>query len=73
MTGPCDAYIPALGRKCDRLGVPARRACVHEHVRDVHVCREHLSIPGLAFCLPCRELGHDCPITIVELTPETQQ
>lgn len=45
--------------------VTLRAACVHEHVRERRYCAAHGQVQppdGVWFCLPCAELGHDCPI-----------
>ena len=43
--------------------VQVRQACVHEHVREAWVCREH--VPG-GLCLACFDLpgglSHECPL-----------
>lgn len=45
--------------------VTLRAGCVHEHVREKRFCARHGVISpadGVWLCLPCAELGHDCPI-----------
>jgi hypothetical protein len=59
---PCGR--PVIGR--------FRRICVHEHVRDGWLCRDHAENPR-RLCLTCRDLpdglSHLCPITIAAVTP----
>jgi hypothetical protein len=46
--------------------VTLRAACVHEHVREKRFCAGHGVInpaDGVWLCLPCAELGHDCPVS----------
>jgi hypothetical protein len=45
--------------------VTLRAACVHEHVREKRFCAVHGNTQppdGVWLCLPCAELGHDCPL-----------
>ena len=71
----CEATWTLLGIEAP-CGDPAvglfRRACVHEHVRDGWLCREHAERRD-GLCLTCHEMrgdmGHDCPIDLAEVTP----
>jgi hypothetical protein len=51
-----------------------RRTCVHEHVRDGWLCRDHADAPQHGFCRVCYELpgglSHDCPIGLADVTAE---
>jgi hypothetical protein len=52
--------------------VTLRAACVHEHVREKRYCAMHgQEVPANAvrFCLPCAELGHDCPVMLAAEVP----
>ncbi len=41
-------------------------ACVHEHVkRGMATCAAHAPEPGVADCLHCWQLGHECDMTAV--------
>jgi hypothetical protein len=78
----------AEGRTCEAIwtfagmnalcGVPAaglfRRACVHEHIRDGWLCRDHVENSQNGCCRTCDELAdglaHDCPISISDVTAE---
>jgi hypothetical protein len=45
--------------------VTLRAGCVHEHVREKRFCARHGQVAppdGVWLCLPCAELGHDCPL-----------
>jgi hypothetical protein len=45
--------------------VTLRAGCVHEHVREKRFCARHGQVQppdGVWLCLPCAELGHDCPL-----------
>ena len=45
--------------------VALRAGCVHEHVREKRFCAEHGQVEpadGVWLCLPCAEVGHDCPL-----------
>ncbi len=45
--------------------VTLRAGCVHEHVRERRYCARHGQVTppdGVWLCLPCAELGHDCPL-----------
>jgi hypothetical protein len=48
-----------------------RRICVHEHVRDGHLCADHVGSPA-GVCKTCAELpgdlAHECPITLAPVT-----
>lgn len=50
-----------------------RRACIHEHVRDGWLCRDHATSEG-GLCRTCWDLpdgeSHECPIALAELTPD---
>ena len=49
-----------------------RRICVHEHVREGRLCREHVDLAPVGRCLACflldGDLSHDCPINLAEVT-----
>lgn len=71
--GACGARDWETGDECGKPGVAIRRACVHEHVRDGHLCFMH-SMFGDGSCLACFEAdGHDCPITVVLLAGEASK
>ncbi len=71
----CEVVTPFIGVDWP-CGNPAiglfRRACVHEHIREVWVCRDHADTTELGNCRACWELpgglSHDCPISLSELT-----
>ena len=49
----------------DPATVTLRAGCAHEHVREKRFCRAHGQVQptdGVWLCLPCAELGHDCPL-----------
>jgi hypothetical protein len=72
--GICEATVDffGIGLQCVQPAAGRyRRICVHEHVRDGLLCRDHAS--GLAgICLTCAELdgglSHECPIAIAEVS-----
>jgi len=72
----CEAIWALLGIEAP-CGQPAigrfRRICVHEHVRDGWLCRDHAETSGRGLCGTCRELpgglSHDCLIIIAAVTP----
>lgn len=69
----CESVTRLTREEC---GTPAigffRRACVHEHVRDGWLCEHHADVMQ-PVCLACFNLGggvsHECPITLIEVTP----
>ena len=71
----CEAIWEFFGIEAD-CGDPAiglfRRACVHEHVRDGWLCRDHAETPERGLCRACwdlpGELSHECPIALTEVT-----
>ena len=73
----CEAVWTFLGIE-GVCGEPAiglyRRACIHEHLKDGWLCRDHADAPEFGACLTCwdlkGELSHECPITLTEFTPE---
>jgi hypothetical protein len=76
--GACEAWIPALNRRCGEMWPedPARcvrAACAHEHVREALLCDLHIGSVANGFCLTCFGIdGHECPLAIVpiaEVTP----
>lgn len=82
-----DAKPPA-GKDCEATtqfigidwfcGAPAaglfRRVCVHEHIRDGWLCRDHAEAPERGLCRACfdlpGDLSHECPISITDVTAE---
>lgn len=74
----CEAIREFLGIEIP-CGQPAigrfRRICVHEHVRDGRLCRDHAETPGAGLCLTCYELpdglSHECPISMTGLPAVT--
>lgn len=75
-TAGCEAVIEFLGVLLGPCGMPSaglyRRICVHEHVRDAQLCREHVEHPVAGLCRTCHDLGgglsHDCPVSIALVT-----
>ena len=70
--GTCEATIALIGLRCPQPSAGRyRRICVHEHVREGRLCRDHAS--GLAgLCKTCLDLdgtlSHECPISIAEVS-----
>jgi hypothetical protein len=80
-----DAATAAGGEECEAIwaffGIEAacvqpaigrfRRICVHEHVREGWLCRDHAETSGRGLCGTCRELpgglAHECLIIIAEV------
>lgn len=68
----CEAIVEFLGVLFGSCGQPSaglyRRICVHEHVADGRLCREHAERPGAGLCRTCYDLGgglsHECPISV---------
>jgi hypothetical protein len=62
IAAPCGE--PAVGR--------FRRICVHEHVREGWLCRDHAEnqngLCRTCIDLPC-DLSHECPIVVAAATP----
>lgn len=75
-TAACEAVGPDLGALFGPCGQPSaglyRRICVHEHVADGHLCREHAERLGAGRCRVCFALGgglsHECPISVALVT-----
>jgi hypothetical protein len=70
----CEAVNDWLGLNwiCGRSpAVSVRRICVHEHVKEGRLCRDHLNLVAAGLCRTCHELGgslsHDCPIAVAAL------
>ena len=71
----CEAIVPFIGVDwpCpDPAAGFFRRACVHEHIRDGWLCRNHAESVERASCRTCWELpgglSHECPIDLAEVT-----
>jgi len=71
----CEAIWEFLGIEAP-CGEPAvglfRRACIHEHVREGWLCRDHVETPERGLCRDCYDLpgdlSHECPIGLTEVT-----
>lgn len=72
----CEAVWRYLGLKAP-CGQPAvgrfRRICVHEHIREGWLCRDHAETPQNGLCRTCYflpgGLAHECPISMAGVTP----
>ena len=81
MNPACEAIWSFLGIEVAECGDPAvgqfRRMCVHEHLLDGWLCREHADWPEGGLCRTCATLGgdlsHECPIVITPLESVSQQ
>ena len=75
-TAACDAVNEwlSLTWPCNQPSIGLyRRICVHEHVRDGRLCQGHVDRAAAGLCQTCSDLGgglgHECPISITEVTP----
>lgn len=66
--GPCEALLGDV-RPCGEPGLLARGGCVHEHVKERHLCEWHRKGSGAAVmaCGECYDHGHVCLVTIAEV------
>lgn len=75
-TATCEAVIEFCGVLLGPCGQPDarlyRRICVHEHVAEGQLCREHVERQAAGLCATCYGLGgglsHECPISIALVT-----
>lgn len=67
---PDQCFVRAAGNRCQArpaAGVLFRRACLHEHIRDVYMCLEHAQGIDSFICFPCFEkTGKLVPIRFIE-------
>jgi hypothetical protein len=75
-TAACEAVIEFCGVLRWPCGQPDarlhRRICVHEHVAEGQLCREHVERQAAGLCATCYGLGgglsHECPISVALVT-----
>jgi hypothetical protein len=75
-TAACEAVGEFCGVLLGPCGQPSiglyRHACVHEHVRDGHLCQGHVDRQKAGLCRTCLGLvgglSHECPINVTQVT-----
>lgn len=67
--GQCNAWDPAFGLCPAAATELFQYACVHEHVNIRGNCDEHRPEPDIVGCFACLQLGHECVLTYVAISP----